>query len=147
MTCRVYVAHNMFGLSPDVIMARRNYVENRLNETGLEMAYVCNRKDFNKNLSPEAIVKTCLAAIDESQVFLMLDPEQPGWGKIWEMSYAWRKNIPILLIFNGKELNPWMYYFATDVFGNLESAIAWIKHNVNENTRTHIMMSSCRNRG
>lgn len=144
---KVYVAHNMFGLPPDVIMARRNYVENILNEAGLEMAYICNRKDFNKNLSPETIVKTCLAAIDESQVFLMIDPELPGWGKIWEMSYAWRKNIPILLFFNGKKLNPWMYHFATDVFGNLESVIVWIKHNVNENTRTYITVSSCRNRG
>ena len=129
---KVYIGQNMFGVEPDVIMRTRIYIEDKIRKEGFFPIHICDRGDFDKNLSCETIVKTCLSALDDSDVFLMIDGDEPGQGKIWEMSYAYNKDIPRLVLCVEKDINPWIEYFATEIFDNLDSALIWIKENVKE---------------
>lgn len=124
---KMYLAHNMHKLDEkETIENRKNLIE-RFKNNGFYVPWLYDLNDYKRDLLPDEIIARCLGIMSICDVFVMMDADEPGWGKMVEMCEAYHKNIPIYCICKDNDNSPWIKYYSTDIFNSVESLISFLK--------------------
>jgi nucleoside 2-deoxyribosyltransferase len=133
----VYLAGPMEGVPNDIMRGWRDFSANFLANHGIQVKDPCRRKkfhdeEFNRNLA-RRIVKMDLQDISYSQVLLVnltseVMGKSRGWGSISEIAHAHTKNKIIIVITDKDYKHPFLEFYATEIFHNLEEALEAVVH-------------------
>ena len=124
---RVYLSHNMFGLDNGDVLRNRKEAQEKLEKEGFHCLWLYDMNDFKRNLLPEEIVGRCFGILSAANIFIMLDADIPGWGKMVEMYQAYLNETPIFCIWQKEgRINDWIYHYSTEIFSNMENCIKYL---------------------
>jgi len=125
---KIYLSHNMFNKGADGPLKLRSNASDRLERLGFKCLWLYDKNDFKRDLTPDEIVGRCYGILSVSDILVVLDAEEPGWGKNFEIAYASKHNIKIYSIWrNSGQINQWIEYYSDEIFSSLDSLIEYLK--------------------
>ena len=115
-------------------MLWREYVRNHQIQ-GLEWVDPMERYDGSSDpeIPPEELVKGDLRQVRESD--LMLTYRFPGvetWGTVVETWYAFRRDIPVIVISQDEDFSPWMYFMADSIVKDIDRGIQEVRRHLHD---------------
>ena len=126
----IYLSHNMFDYDNGDVLKFRKDAQDKLEANGFHCLWLYDMNDFKRGLLPEEIIGRCYGILSVADIFIMLDADIPGCGKIFEMKKAHDLNIPIYCVWQKEgRINDWINYYSTEIFSNLDKCIEYLKIN------------------
>jgi len=124
----IYLAHNIFNIESKKVLEKKEIATKRIEKEGFHCLWLFDENDSKRNLLPKEVVGRCIGILSMADYILVLDADDPGWGKVCEMYYAYSKNIPVLSIWqkSGK-IDIWVEYLSEEIFDSLDKAIEYLK--------------------
>ena len=126
----IYLSHNMFGFDNGDVLKFRKESQEKFGKEGFHCLWLYDMNDFKRDLLPEEIVGRCFGILSAADIFIMLDADNPGWGKMVEMYQAYLSDIPIYCIWQKEgRINDWINYYSTEIFSDLDKCIEYLRIN------------------
>lgn len=92
---------------------------------------IYNPESFENTQSPMTIVNYDKSIIRNCDL-LIANITRLSAGTSMEILYAWERDIPVLLIANKEEANPWLVFHSSFIVKTLDEAIELFKNKINQ---------------
>lgn len=126
MSRKVYLCGPINGRSDDDCKGWREYAKERLTATVDPMARDYRGRELDPGISRE-IVENDKRDIDACDALLVFY-DKPSVGTSMEILYSWDRRKRIVVVNKSdKPLSPWLVYHASEVYSDLDTAIAALK--------------------
>jgi len=127
---RVYLCGPIFEKTNDECRGWRSYATEIADQYSIDV-FNPMRRDYRgvQQENQSSIVVLDKREITLSDV-LLVNWQGPSAGTSMEIIYAYDLGKPIVLVYQGKPLSPWVEYHVTQIVPDLDDAFYWINYNV-----------------
>lgn len=123
---RVYLCGPINGRSDDDCKGWREYAKERLTNTVDPMARDYRGRELDPGIARE-IVENDKRDIDTCDALLVFY-DKPSVGTSMEVLYSWDRGKRIVVVNKSdKPLSPWLVYHVSEVYSDLDTALAALK--------------------